>query len=309
MPKFCHLCYSQRYADVRSLYGQHEYNLLIHYHFHGKGEKRDASCTGEHLFCPQCYMSRYPDLKATYHYPDPGLLRHHYHVHGSSENRNCCCTRRHRIAILVQVGNMAVWPELVPAIREVFRTSEGQADLYVHLHHSDQAFAENVSTINQDFPGVYFTSGYDHAKDILPFMYQIERLLEADIEYEFILKIQTKSNADWRNGMIDPLKDCRVLEKFRDPSVQMIGAATFIHPYTVCLFGCFDEYSRKYKIPYHAGSKFVAGTIFWVRAAPFLEFFRSRNLAHIMNDLKVDGQFMYIMERVFGIISDQVVGV
>jgi len=64
---------------------------------------------------------------------------------------------------------------------------------------------KQINIIKKDFKQAKFTFGKNIGMDIYPFFCQIKYIIDNNINTDYILKIHTKSNDEWRNDLILPL--------------------------------------------------------------------------------------------------------
>ena len=138
-------------------------------------------------------------------------------------------------------------------------------DLYVSiLRGSDPAPVKRV------WPNATILERENKGFDISSFLVSLHYILPKP--YDYILKLHSKSNLQWRKDLIEPLlaTPSRVrhsIELLQDPSVGMVGCERWLIPLTAN-WGHnsihIKTISALWKVP--VGScNFIGGTIFWMR--------------------------------------------
>lgn len=134
-----------------------------------------------------------------------------------------------------------------------------------------------------------------------------------DAGHRYVLKLHTKSpksaGPEWRRDLVRAIvggseraRQCLDLLRSSD-KIAMIGAKKWIygesHRHQV------DRYARSIGLPAQPSSRFVAGTMFWARVAPFARFFGSLDACALVEKMPegkppYDLSPAHCLERIFG---------
>lgn len=181
------------------------------------------------------------------------------------------------IAVFFHLGNFSLWNFFLPYILNVQRVA-GSFDLYVTYQRTDSVLAEVQSV----FPSVILIESINGC-DIGGQLLMMKKAIELKKEYDYILKLHTKTNLSWRLDLIDCLcqseNDVRhVCSLFNSlPNVGMIGSSKWLLSLdrinsplqeTIC-----DRLGLQYQ-----GTTFIGGTIFWFRWKPMVKLIQSHNI-------------------------------
>ena len=160
-----------------------------------------------------------------------------------------------RVGILAQVGNWRLWEELTNCIDQVIETVD-TAFILVSSHVEGK---ERLVSARYDCAKVITVPNY--GADIAPFFTQLSRISQQLADANFVIKLHTKTNDAWREGMIEPICGTasavrQSLEAFRsNPKLGMLGALNFTY-----FIDSNDEMIIKNRlaIQYHFDSSFYA---------------------------------------------------
>jgi len=178
-----------------------------------------------------------------------------------------------KVALILHVGNIGVFKTI---INDYPRFFDGNLDLYFTCNNK-----EINDTIKQNFPNSVVILSENRGMDIGPFLLMIDYLIKNKADYNYYIKIHTKSDRLWRDQMINPIykKLNYFLNKERSNKIEMYGAAerlyngnfSFNYKYVVeILKRNYPEYMEKFlsyckddfDIKCTTRPYFIGGTIF-----------------------------------------------
>lgn len=216
------------------------------------------------------------------------------------------------IAICFHLGYGHMWSQFVKYIINVYDTGY-HTDLYVTY----QKESDPIHVIRRQFPNAIFiqtTRGCDTGA----FLLQIEAMYHK--KYDYVFKLHTKKREDWRLDLLDPVADTTsrirlVCQQFKEhPEIGMIyGNTRWIRRHDQINEPLITELCQKYHTEINGNSRFVGGTIFWVRWAILKKWVEDshinlRNeynrceLGYLVNNKPT---FMHSWERIFGYIVNK----
>lgn len=152
------------------------------------------------------------------------------------------------IGLLIQIANFEVWNKLK------FIVDNFDQNIILMLHINQDMLKNNeVDNIKNEFNNAIFTYGENKGMDIYGFFLQIEYLIKNNIQVDYICKIHTKTDDDWRNDMINPLcgtteNITKCINKF-DQNVGMVGPKNYVrlmdHYNTPLILNLLNEWNIK----------------------------------------------------------------
>lgn len=103
------------------------------------------------------------------------------------------------LSILLQISNYDIFVKIKKLIN-----FNNYNLLMIHIN-TELINHEQINIIKNEFKQAKFTFGKNIGMDIYPFFCQIKYIIDNNINTDYILKIHTKSNDQWRNDLILPL--------------------------------------------------------------------------------------------------------
>lgn len=103
------------------------------------------------------------------------------------------------LSILLQISNYDVYIKIKKLIN-----FDHYNLIMIHIN-TELINDKQINIIKKEFKQAKFTFGKNIGMDIYPFFCQIKYIIDNNINTDYILKIHTKSNDEWRNDLILPL--------------------------------------------------------------------------------------------------------
>jgi hypothetical protein len=182
-----------------------------------------------------------------------------------------------KLALILHVGNIDIFEIILSDYPNFFNNK--QIDLYFTCNNQ-----ENYDILQKKFPESKVFKFENKGMDIGPFLLVIKYLIENNAEYNYYIKIHTKTDTSWRNLMIKPIYN--QLDYFLNVNpkkdIELFGCKEFYFngnfdinysPVLEIIKRNYSEYTDKYlsycsnknkfnlncdkSLPY-----FIAGTIF-----------------------------------------------
>ncbi len=199
-----------------------------------------------------------------------------------------------RTAVLVHVYYHDLWDELAGFIANLRPLP---FDLYVNLVDGEDGNNRLTKAIRRRFPGVHVQATENRGRDIGGFLRLLDVVIQSGRTYDTLILMHTKKSVrqeagygdSWRRRLLQsmlgsPERAAQIARAFMmDPYLGMVGAWDFVWSEAnigdlayVSNKPLIDEYCRRLNVKM-VRSQFVAGTMFWVRAAPFLDMFRAQS--------------------------------
>ena len=126
------------------------------------------------------------------------------------------------LSILIQISDFAIWNKIKQTIHfDNYNT--------IMIHFNTQLLQKNqIDSIKNEFKQAIFTYGQNKGMDIYPFFCQIKYIIQNNIETDYILKIHTKTNDQWRNDLILPLLDHNLIKTLlKNNDIGMIASKKY----------------------------------------------------------------------------------
>jgi len=213
-----------------------------------------------------------------------------------------------KIAVIIHVGNIKIFKKIIQDYPKFF--DNDAIDLYISCNNKN-----DCDILQELFPDDEVFQYENRGMDIGPFLLTIKHLIKINANYDYYIKIHTKSDAIWRNLMIKPIYDnLDYFLNYKSKGIKMYGCYEYTYdgqfdmnyvPVMDIIRRNYPEYTDKFleycsrrntyglkckKSPY-----FVAGTIFAFNKGYFDLFKKIVDLNHeymiletgyIVNDAK-----------------------
>lgn len=131
------------------------------------------------------------------------------------------------LAVVVHVGNENVWGQMEKYIT-ILEKSEVRKDYYFFIV-QDLVKKEFTKELEIKYPQAIVENIKNKGMDCGSFFLFVNKALKNNKEYDYVLKLHTKTRADWRNELVSPLflngnleKNLKMMELQK--SIGMIGA-------------------------------------------------------------------------------------
>lgn len=146
----------------------------------------------------------------------------------------------------------------------------------------------------------------------------MKMMYTSGIKYDYIFKLHTKKDLIWRHRLLKDIADSelavrKVIQEFEsDPKIGMVACDRWVSKNDNANQPIINELCRDLKIGIQSTSRFVAGTIFWVRWPILKSFIQNNNIdldkeySKCEIDYSINSQptYMHSWERIFGFIID-----
>ena len=159
-----------------------------------------------------------------------------------------------KIAVIIHVGNISVFKEIVNDYPKFFN---GSYDLYISCNNQS-----DYNTIKLMFPKATLFLFENKGMDIGPFLKTIKSIKG---DYDYYIKIHTKSDKKWRDSLIKPIYDYNF--KTSSNEVEMYGSKKQVKKGMVptCNYDYLNDIiGRNYNYIFDCNQDmyFIGGTIF-----------------------------------------------
>jgi lipopolysaccharide biosynthesis protein len=186
-----------------------------------------------------------------------------------------------RLGVVLHLFNFDLLDELYGYLQNLTKAGY-KYDLYVAV-----PFGSDITQLRKYWPNAVVTTHENRGFDIASFFTLCSLLLKK--KYDFVLKLHTKSDPNWRNSLIAPLLGSvsqakAVLERFKNPKVGMVGSKSWLVDMGAH-WGIYHhhitEICKEWQVPL-VPCHFIGGTVFWVRWTLFEGVMRKVNLEKVV---------------------------
>ncbi len=229
------------------------------------------------------------------------------------------------IAVLMHLFYQDLWDELAGYVSNL----RLPYDLYVNLAEGNPHNPQLTRAIRRRFPGAHVQATENRGRDIGGFLRLIAAVRQRGIHYDSLIFMHSKKTLHqpphhglyWRTSLLRsilgwPDRATEVALAFAtDPDLGMVGSRDWLfndenRPDLSSQQNrrFIDEYCRRLHL-HTARSDFIAGTMFWSRARPFLDLFADHDPLTLAAELEPgdhhdDGRptRTHALERIFGYV-------
>jgi lipopolysaccharide biosynthesis protein len=228
-----------------------------------------------------------------------------------------------RIAVLMHLYHHDMWNDLAAYITHI----RFPFDLYVNLVEGNPANGAMTKIIRTRFPSTHVQVTENRGRDIGGFLRLMAAVLRSGQPYGSAILMHSKKSlrqppevgAGWLHTLLNcllghPDRATEIALAFMlEPCLGMVGSDVWLfneqsrpelalsknRPFV-------EEYRRRFGLA-HATTDFIAGTMFWARAEPFLGFFAQHDPLAIAAELETGDHYdddqptrTHALERIFG---------
>ena len=108
--------------------------------------------------------------------------------------------KTNKVALIIHVGNIKVFKQILKNYPKFFNNNN--IDLYISCNNT-----KDFDILQKTVPDAELFKYENRGMDIGPFLLMIKHLIKINANYNYYIKIHTKSDASWRNLMIKPIYD------------------------------------------------------------------------------------------------------
>jgi glycosyltransferase involved in cell wall biosynthesis len=275
-------------ADIRT-----EQKCIVHWKYNGKNEKRTICFT-------DCLEEQYNIYVDTLHdsvKKDRLLSLNSFFSENQDNNisitdNNCLDTPNYdtttihdNIAVILHLGNIDMWSEMDIHLKELGNI---KFDLWITIPRVPNLSDGNIDEITEIIMNSYINANIivvpNSGFDIGGFFYALDKIFKNKLKYDFILKLQTKSDDTWRHNMIKTYVGKNLMKNIiflkNNRNVGMIGWKPKVISFYMEPEACVHNEYHINRIMEHMYGKitgikysYVSGTMFWCRASVLYDIF------------------------------------
>ena len=207
-----------------------------------------------------------------------------------------------KVGILVHLFNINLWDEIYSYILNL-KIFDIDVDLYINIAINNEnelldkdyiILKKNIEKIKW-LNKVTLTNSDNRGMDSGGFLISYLKVLESNIDYDFIIKIHSKTNNNWRNLLLYSLlgSDKIIQNNFnliKNPDIGMIGYQTMSLDKNFVInkksYKFMDEYLNLLKIKEINNGFFIPGTIFIIKNYILKEYLTKEIILKIYKNFK-----------------------
>ena len=265
------------YNNIRS-----NEQLIEHWKNNGRKEQnRITYLTTDNLEKYNMYLDNNPDLKKA----DRLYSLNAYYEY---------LIKKSNIAVIIHLGDINMWNEFDNYLRQM---NNILFDLWITIPIINIKNKGAINDIKDTIIKTYNLANVliipNEGFDVGGFFYAFKNIIDQDKKYDYILKIQTKSDEEWRKGMISSYVNnyINILNKFKtDSSIGMVGCNPRIIKSQNEIAESIRNKAHMNIILEHLNIKnnnytYVSGTMFWVKASIFYDVFNKESIDWFISKL------------------------
>ena len=223
-------------------------------------------------------------------------------------------TKKFKLVLFLQIGNNEIGNIILDNIlKNINITNFCLCINFVNHLIIHSLYTKLVNKIKSNFNNYIITTSIDYGTDITPFLLQYHTINKLSINYDYVLKLHTKSDTEWRDKMINIFLDGNLnkLLCIMDNNLQigMIGNEEYLIDNTDVF--CKDILNNYFKDLQY---KFIGGTCFLTRKSIINNVFNLNNNIlkklflmnyYYDNYMFFNNSIIHAYERIFGCICYQ----
>ena len=230
-------------------------------------------------FDAKTYLQVNPDLKQELENSTNIDIKNHFMNYGVFENRyyqvqKTTCQRH--ILLLCHVGSVSTFKKMEHYIDNAVNAISDTCSIHVVLNLVNSLSENEINYVKNRFPGLEIRVNKNFGFDIGGFFLYLKKCKDEGINFDYVIKIHTKTSDEEREKLIKPLLGSvnrirYIVDLFNNEKVGLVGSQE-------CMFYNYDKLAvhnynhlsyllKKFnlKSPPQLVLPFVGGTVFWIR--------------------------------------------
>ena len=202
------------------------------------------------------------------------------------------------VCCIIHIGNYSIFQKMRHFIDNLVSAQYDAYNLNIYFNVVEGAVSsEEMNSLKKSYPNEYIIVSENYGFDIGSFFHTLQYIKQKQLKFDFILKIHTKTNANLRTNLLEPIlgsiqnirnvfsvfdsnKNTGIIAARKGRCIDAHIDFTRNQPYLQELVKCyFNETTAVCKQPY------VSGTMFWMRFSMIDELFMNYDLPNIYNSM------------------------
>ena len=212
--------------------------------------------------------------------------------HIVSKNRN---EHLPNVLCICHIGSYHIFMKMTKYIDNLISAQYDEYNLTIYFNVIDTITKEQLQLLQKKYPQTSFVISENYGFDIGSFFHILQLIKEEEEDYDYVLKIHTKTDNEKRDGLLQPIlgsiqtirKIVSQMNEFKDIGILASRSGRCIDAHVdfvrnqqylqQLLLWYFQEKTNVIKQPY------VTGTMFWMRFSIIKEMYMKVNIKNIIN--------------------------
>jgi len=252
-----------------------------------------------HNFSPQDYLKINPDIKSSLKSISDKDIIDHFIKNGIYENRQICSvniTTKKRILCICHNGNMSIFKKIEKYIDNLLSIQSSNIEITLFICSLDTFTSSEIESLKRRFPTAKHFINENFGFDIGSFFKILEMCKNNSIEFDYVIKIHTKTNDLEREKLLKPILGSTnrikiILDILSNDSIGLVGSVKSMF-FNYGKLAIHNQNHLKYLlekfnigIKYYESLQFIGGTMFWCKFSILKKIFWNYNINHIIQEL------------------------
>jgi len=250
-------------------------------------------------FSPQDYLKINPDIKSSLKSLSDKDIIDHFIKYGIYENRQICSVNiatKKRVLCICHNGNMGVFKKIEKYIDNLLSVQNSNIEITLFICSIDTFASSDIEYIKKRFPTATHFINENFGFDIGSFFKVLQMCKNNSIEFDYIIKIHTKTNDFDREKLLKPILGSAnrikiILDMLSNDSIGLVGSVKSMF-FNYGNLATHNQNHLKYLlekfnigIKYYESIQFIGGTMFWCKFSILKKIFWNHNFDHIIQEL------------------------
>ena len=250
------------------------------------------------------YIKLNPDIKMQKNPLDKDIINH-FIKNGIYENRLCNIIKlnyKKKILCICHNGNIDVFKKIEKYIENLMLLNSFDIEITLFINTINTIKEEEIEYIKKKYPYAKHIITDNFGFDIGSFFTILNICKQNNYEFDYVIKIHTKTSEIERDKLLKPLLGSInrikiILDILNNENIGLIGSASATC-YNYDKLAIHNENHlkyllKKYKISknYNESIQFIGGTMFWIKYDVLKKIFWNHDFNHIINELNTETSF------------------
>jgi len=275
-------------------------DALLHYIQYGK-EKYNYTRLPKN-FNAQDYLKLNPDIKQKIKSDSEKEIINHFIKFGVYENRQVSVNKinyKKRILCICHNGNMGIFKKIEKYLENLLSIQSTELDITLFISSLNTFNVTEINYIKKKFPSANHIINENFGFDIGSFFTVLKICKENNLEFDYVVKIHTKTNDLDRENLIKPILGSEnrikiILDILSNESIGLVGSLKSMY-YNYEKLSIHNQNHlktliNKFKIDakYYDSIQFIGGTMFWTKFNILKKIFWNFNFDQIIGELNTE---------------------
>lgn len=208
-------------------------------------------------------------------------------------------TTSKKILGICHIGNIEIFKKMELYINNLLSIQSEKYTVQLYINIVDTISTNDINYIKNKYPNIIILINKNIGFDIASLFYVLKECKENNLEFDYIIKIHTKTSDNDREHLIKPILGSseqihNILNLFQDNTIGLIGSLKkkFYNDNNIALHNKnhLQDLFKKYNMNLSACKvvQFIGGTMFWIRFDILKKIFLSYDFNDIISELNHD---------------------